>query len=208
VRKIFIHSEIVDFSNFLIKQMYYIHLRVLTFFCFFITGLEKDMRMNRTLKYFFPAVLSLCIIVYHCIKNDCYGNHEKKTEQITVSGTDIEVELAITPEEHMAGLMYRNTLEDNKGMLFVFPDEKRLSFWMKNTYVPLSVAFIDENGRITQIETMKPRSLDLHDSREKVRYALEMKSNWFEIHNVREGDVVKMPPRIIANGESRNGKNW
>ncbi|MCF6149849.1 MAG: DUF192 domain-containing protein [Candidatus Kuenenia sp.] len=125
---------------------------------------------------------------------------------MTVSGIDIEVELAVTHEEHMKGLMYRDRLEDNKGMFFVFPEEKNLSFWMKNTYVPLSVAFINAEGRITQIETMKPQSLDLHESREKVRYALEMKSNWFEIHNVREGDVVRMP-RIIANDESGDSKN-
>lgn len=153
------------------------------------------------LKILFLTVLSVCI-VYNCVKINCYGNPEKKAERMCISGINIEVELAVTNEEHMKGLMYRDSLEDNKGMLFVFPEEKKLSFWMKNTYVPLSVAFINEEGRITQIETMEPQSLGLHESREKVRYALEVKSNWFEIHNIRVGDMVKLP-RIIANEESR-----
>jgi len=162
-------------------------------------SLEWENKTNRILKYFFLAVFSVCI-VYNCLRTNCYGNPEKKVVTISISGTDLEVELAITHEEHMEGLMYRDTLEDNKGMLFVFPENRILSFWMKNTYIPLSIAFINEEGLITQIEAMKPLSLDLHESKEKVRYALEVKANWFNIHNVREGDTVRMP-HIIANKE-------
>jgi len=165
---------------------------------------NKD-KINRTAKYFFLAVLSVCI-VYNCLKMNCYGNSGKKEMTINISGIDLDVELAITHEEHMTGLMFRDTLEDNRGMLFVFPEEKVLSFWMKNTYIPLSIAFINDEGLITQIETMEPLSLDLHESREKVRYALEVKSNWFNIHNVREGVRVRMP-RIMANKEFINTKN-
>ncbi|MEP9410531.1 MAG: DUF192 domain-containing protein [Candidatus Brocadia sp.] len=112
---------------------------------------------------------------------------------MNVAGIELEVELAITPEEHMLGLMHRDTLEDNGGMLFVFPQERILSFWMKDTRIPLSIAFIKANGRIVQIESMKPYSLDTHVSREKVKYALEMKEGWFKAHKVKEGDIVIIP---------------
>jgi uncharacterized membrane protein (UPF0127 family) len=96
----------------------------------------------------------------------------------------------------MLGLMHRNKLEDNEGMLFIFPQEEILSFWMKDTRIPLSIAFIKANGRIVQIESMKPYSLDTHVSREKVKYALEVKDGWFMRHNVKEGDTVKIPQAI------------
>ncbi|MGQ3685617.1 MAG: DUF192 domain-containing protein [Candidatus Loosdrechtia sp.] len=112
----------------------------------------------------------------------------------------MEVELAITPEELASGLMYRDKLEDNKGMLFVFPKERFLSFWMKNTPLPLSIAFVKSDGRIVQIESMKPYSLDTHLSKEKVMYALEMKDGWFTINKVKEGDIAKIPVIPIQKG--------
>lgn len=116
----------------------------------------------------------------------------------------MEVELAITPEEHMVGLMYRDRLEDNKGMLFVFPKEEILSFWMKNTGIPLSIAFIKADGRIVQIESMEPYSLDTHVSKEKVKYALEMKEGWFRVHKVKEGDRVRIPLAVDEKIKSKN----
>ncbi|MBU6392510.1 MAG: DUF192 domain-containing protein [Planctomycetota bacterium] len=111
---------------------------------------------------------------------------------MNIAGIELEVELAVTPEEHILGLMYRDKLEDNGGMLFVFPKEEILSFWMKETRIPLSIAFIKANGQIIQIESMKPYSLDAHVSRETVKYALEMKECWFKMHNIKEGDTVKI----------------
>lgn len=136
----------------------------------------------------------------------CHGESQGNKEifPINVAGTELAVELAITPEEHVLGLMYRDTLEDNEGMLFVFPKEEILSFWMKNTRIPLSIAFIKANGQIVQIESMEPYSLDTHVSKERVKYALEMKEGWFRTHNVKEGDFVKIP--LAAEGKSKNRK--
>lgn len=111
--------------------------------------------------------------------------------------------MAITPEEQILGLMYRDTLEGNEGMLFVFPKEQQLSFWMKDTRIPLSIAFIKADGRIMQIESMKPYSLDTHVSREKVKYALEMKDGWFKAHNIKVGDAVKIPLANAGKEETR-----
>lgn len=132
----------------------------------------------------------------------CDGLKKNKVIPINVAGIELEVELAITPEEVALGLMYRNKLEDNEGMLFAFSKERFLSFWMKNTPTPLSIAFIKGDGKIIQIESMKPYSLDNHVSKEKVMYALEMKNGWFKMHNVKEGDMVKIPP--IMNGKGKD----
>jgi len=70
---------------------------------------------------------------------------------------------------------------------------------MKDTRIPLSIAFIKADGRIIQIESMKPYSLDSHVSKEKVKYALEMNDGWFRVHNVKEGDIIKIPLTIGKN---------
>lgn len=153
------------------------------------------MSMNKKWNRLFPIILFVCIgIVYNGFESVCRGEPKRKgVLPINVAGIELEVELAVTPEEHMLGLMHRDALEDNGGMLFIFPQEEFLSFWMKDTRIPLSIAFIKANGRIVQIESMKPYSLDTHVSREKVKYALEMKEGWFKAHKVKEGDTVKIP---------------
>jgi len=126
---------------------------------------------------------------------------QNKTVLIDVDGHELTVELAITPEEQMVGLMNRDSLGCNDGMLFVFPQEQILSFWMKNTEIPLSIAFIKVNGRIVQIESMKPRSLDSHISHEKAKYALEMNEGWFGNHGVEVGALVRIPMNLNARRE-------
>src|SRR3989337_4236641 len=128
----------------------------------------------------------------------CAKSRKGRKLPINVAGIELEIELAITPEELSTGLMYRDRLDDNQGMLFVFSKERILSFWMKDTRVPLSIAFIKANGRIVQIESMKPYSLDSHVAKEKAKYALEMNEGWFRVHNVREGDTVKIPLTMYA----------
>ncbi len=157
--------------------------------------------MNKSRNRLFLTLFFVCAGVLHNgFEAACCGEQKRnRVLPINVGGIELEVELAITPEEHILGLMYRDKLEDNEGMLFIFPQEKFLSFWMKDTRIPLSVAFIKANGRIVQIESMKPYSLDTHISREKVKYALEMKEGWFKAHNVKEGDAVKIP--LAADGK-------
>ena len=149
------------------------------------------MNKKQTLPFFVTFFVCLCI--YNCFEVVCYGEPKRnKLLPINVAGIELEVELAVTPEEHILGLMYRDKMEDNGGMLFVFPKEEILSFWMKDTCIPLSIAFIKANGQIVQIEAMKPYNLAAHVSREPVKYALEMKDGWFKIHNVKEGNAVKI----------------
>ena len=151
--------------------------------------------MKNKVKHIFLLMMLVCAgLLYNNFFGVCCGESKRnKVLPINVAEIELEVELATTFEEQILGLMYRDKLEENDGMLFVFPREKVLSFWMKDTRIPLSIAFIQADGRIIQIESMKPYSLDTHVSKEKAKYALEMNEGWFKAHNVREGATVKIP---------------
>ncbi len=92
--------------------------------------------------------------------------------------------------------MFREKLDKDQGMLFIYPQEEYLSFWMKNTNIPLSIAFINSNGEIAQIEAMSPYSLISHTSKDKVRYALEMEEGWFKKNGIRVDGKVNFSSEI------------
>ena len=108
----------------------------------------------------------------------------------------ITAELAATERQRTIGLMWREKLAPNHGMLFVFAAPAPQCFWMRNTLIPLSIAFIADDGTIVNIEDMKPRSDATHCSREPVRYALEMEQGWFARRAIRPGAKLGgIPPR-------------
>jgi uncharacterized membrane protein (UPF0127 family) len=92
----------------------------------------------------------------------------------------IETEVAATLETRMQGLMFRQTMADNHGMLFVFPDAQRHCMWMRNTLIPLSVAFLDDKGQVINVEDMQPRTENNHCAAKPARFALEMNLGWFK----------------------------
>lgn len=102
----------------------------------------------------------------------------------------LTVEVADTPAEREYGLMKRASMPENQGMLFVFPADSRQCMWMKDTLIPLSVAFIDAQGQIVNIADMEPLSRQIHCSDKPVRYALEMNLGWFQRRAVQAGDRV------------------
>ena len=108
---------------------------------------------------------------------------------------EVRVEVADDLAEQAKGLMDRTTLGENRGMLFVFPEERELSFWMKNTLIPLSIAFIDSESRIIGIQEMKPLDDEPphYVSAEPARYALEVNQGFFEERGVRVGNRVELP---------------
>jgi len=111
---------------------------------------------------------------------------------------EITVELARTDEERAKGLMFRKTLPDGQGMIFIFDRDQQLSFWMKNTLIPLSIAFIASDGRIVEIKDMQPNDLTSIKSSRSVRYALEVPQGWFGRVNVKAGDIVKIDSALSA----------
>lgn len=105
---------------------------------------------------------------------------------------NIEVELAIKPEERNYGYMNRKRIPEGTGMLFVFEKDQILSFWMKDTPSPLSIAYIDRTGKIVDIYDMTPFSLASITSSRSVRYALEVPQSWYEKNGIKKGDVLKL----------------
>ncbi len=99
----------------------------------------------------------------------------------------IEAEVAANDQNRQTGLMNRKTMPAQRGMLFVFPQERPHCMWMRNTLIPLSVAFIDADGYIINIENMQPQTEDNHCAKVPARYALEMNEGWFAQRGIRPG---------------------
>lgn len=110
---------------------------------------------------------------------------------LRVGGHDVRAEIADDEEERRRGLMHRDSLPDDHGMLFVYGEEQTLSFWMRNTKIPLDVAYVDRNGTIVDIRSMDPQTDQLYRSRQPAMYALEMNRGWFREHGVEVGDRVE-----------------
>jgi hypothetical protein len=107
----------------------------------------------------------------------------------------IQAEVAASEAERQQGLMFREKMRPNEGMVFLFGAPAGVCMWMKNTLLPLSVAFIDENGKIVNIEDMKPQTTDSHCAKKPVRYALEMNQGWFKRKNIKPGSMIEGLPR-------------
>lgn len=107
----------------------------------------------------------------------------------------IQAEVAVRDEERSQGLMFREQLGQNEGMVFRFPESRPVCMWMKNTFVPLSVAFVDDNGSIINIEDMQPQTQDAHCAKKPARYALEMNQGWFKQKNVKPGTKIGGLPK-------------
>jgi uncharacterized membrane protein (UPF0127 family) len=99
----------------------------------------------------------------------------------------IDAQVAASPDQRMTGLMFRKEMPANEGMLFVFEQPSQQCFWMKNTLLPLSVAFVADDGTIVNIDEMQPQTLDSHCSTRPVRYVLEMNKGWFARKGIKAG---------------------
>ena len=147
---------------------------------------------HRCFRYsnFFSAPFFLALFFF--VLAGCSGGETfEKQEFVIESGggrVTIIAEIAGTPTQREQGLMYRKELKDGYGMLFVFDRDEILSFWMKNTLVPLSIAFIAYDGRIVEIRDMQPGDLNSVRSSRSVRYALEVPQGWFGRVGVKAGD--------------------
>ena len=103
----------------------------------------------------------------------------------------IDAQLAATHEQRAMGLMYLQDMPQHEGMLFVFDEPQIQCFWMKNTLLPLTAAFVADDGTIVNLVDMKPQTTDSHCSQKPVRYVLEMKQGWFAQKNIKKSFVLK-----------------
>jgi len=142
------------------------------------------------------AALLMTSTFFACQKSQ-QTNQEKEMESaglhtILINDVPLQVEIAQTEETASLGLMFREDLPDTRGMLFVFPQQQILSFWMRNTLIPLDIAFIDESGVIVDLQHMAPLDESKnYISAEPALYALEVNVGWFEKHGIKVGAKVK-----------------
>ena len=99
----------------------------------------------------------------------------------------IDAQVAKTPEQRQIGLMFRQEMPAHEGMLFIFEERATQCFWMKNTLLPLTAAFVADDGRVVNLVDMKPQTTDSHCSAEPVRYVLEMNQGWFAKRGLKAG---------------------
>lgn len=126
---------------------------------------------------------------------------ELPSTAVSINGHDLVVELAATPQSHACGLSKRPALKENQGMLFVYPRSEPRTFWMKDTWIPLSIAFLDDSGVIINIARMSPdQTEERYHSRQPAAYVLEVNQGWFRLHGIKAGDRVAMKPSSIIGG--------
>jgi uncharacterized membrane protein (UPF0127 family) len=145
----------------------------------------------KTGKYARMVSLAALLFVMVFVSSSCHLWRMKKAT-LSINGRPLTVEIARTNKQRAHGLMFRDKLEWNEGMLFVFRKEKVLSFWMKNTKIPLSIAFIDKTGTVTDIFAMTPYSLVPVSSSTRCRYALEVNRGFFEASGLKVGDRLDL----------------
>ncbi|MFW6387736.1 MAG: DUF192 domain-containing protein [bacterium] len=140
-----------------------------------------------------PALrLPLIFLFLPIIPLSCGSNSDDMSDLHELQTGDhvFQVEIADTEETRSQGLMHRDELPENHGMLFVFDRDQRMSFWMKNTSIPLSIAYISSDGVIREIHDMEPHDLDSVRSSRSARYALEVNQGAFERNGIEVGDQV------------------
>jgi uncharacterized protein len=144
------------------------------------------------------AALAVCTLVATVLSPNAAqaqsGPQVLPTTSLTAGIHVIKAMVAKSPEERSTGLMFRTEMAINEGMLFVFEDPAQQCFWMKNTLLPLSAAFVADDGTVVNIEDMKPQTLDSHCSKAPVRYVLEMNKGWFAKRGIKAGSKLAGAP--------------
>ena len=146
----------------------------------------------RRLLAFFPALLASALLCAPSAQAQ-EGPQRLPMMVITAGIHNIQAQIAQTPEQRAIGLMNRPSMPTSEGMLFVFEQAATQCFWMKNTLLPLSVAFVDDTGRIVNIDDMKPQTLESHCSTKPVRFVLEMNKGWFDKRGLKAGSSLQGP---------------
>lgn len=137
----------------------------------------------------FFGLLGMALAFFILIAPGAYTQRQTSTY---FHGRKLILEIADTPENRTRGLMFRKTLPANHGMLFVFPNDEVRYFWMKNTLIPLDIAFLDKSGTILTIKTMKPENSELVSSEKPSRYALEVNAGFFRKVHAHPGEKIKL----------------
>jgi uncharacterized membrane protein (UPF0127 family) len=147
--------------------------------------------MNDSRARWAAAVAALCFAALAVAQE---GPQKLAQVRLNAGIHNINAELATTPQQREIGLMFRPSMPASDGMLFVFDQPAQQCFWMKNTLIPLSIAFVDVDGSVVNIDDMKPQTLDGHCSAKPVRFVLEMNVGWFAKRGIQAGSKLRGAP--------------
>lgn len=136
------------------------------------------------------------LIAFVIVFLSCGASAEMPRLDFTVGMYRIEAEVAADPAGRMQGLMHRRSMPQHQGMLFVFPQAASHCMWMRNTFIPLSVAFLDRDGRIINIENMQPQTENNHCAAKPAFFALEMNLGWFAAKGIKPGAMINGVQRV------------
>jgi uncharacterized membrane protein (UPF0127 family) len=152
------------------------------------------LRQNPAMKPIFSTALS-CLLFYCqlALAQDGPQLNLPRTK-ITAGMYLIDTQVAATPEQRATGLMFRPQMPSGQGMLFVFDSPSEQCFWMKNTLLPLTAAFVADDGTIVNLADMKPQTTNSHCSEKPVRYVLEMNQGWFAQKGIKAGFKLRGQP--------------
>ncbi len=142
-----------------------------------------------------PTLMRAAVALTLLTTLNAYADQAFPVVPLTAGMHVIQAEVAATEPQRQQGLMFREKLGANSGMVFLFGQAAQVCMWMKNTLVPLSVAFIDERGKILNIEDMQPQTLNSHCAAGQATYALEMNKGWFAQKNIKPGTTIAGLPK-------------
>jgi len=150
----------------------------------------------RPKSFFFKSTyaLTITLALLISVKVFAFGQAQPQlpTVELSVGAAQLTTEIASTGNQRYMGLSFRQTLQENEAMLFVYPAEQQLVFTMRNTLIPLSIAFISDQFVINEIHDMPVGPNQTFPSRQKAKYALEVNQGWFERNKVQVGDIIRM----------------
>ena len=139
------------------------------------------------------TLMSLCLGIA-TLAVEAQGPQQLPTTALRIGQHRIQAQMAVNGEQRQIGLMHRKDMPQHEGMLFVFEQAERQCFWMRNTLLPLSIAFLADDGTIVNIADMQPLDESSHCSTKPVRYALEMNQGWFAKRGLKAGRKLEGPP--------------
>jgi uncharacterized protein len=150
-------------------------------------------------KYFIYSLTGFLFILALLPGCDSLYSQSSRSMRIKIGGVTADVEVVATSQDRQKGLMYRTSMGQDNGMLFVFPAAEFQSFWMKNTLIPLDLGYFDYRGYLIEVHTMKPDNGEkFYNSSEPVLYAIEMNAGWYAKHNIKKYAKLELPHPVTG----------
>jgi uncharacterized membrane protein (UPF0127 family) len=161
---------------------------------FLISARPPHLRQNCAMKHFATGLLFLVTFAAGAALAQATPQLELPRVKLSAGMHLIDTQVAATPQQRAVGLMYRKEMPAHEGMLFVFEQPAVQCFWMKNTLLPLTAAFVADDGTIVNLADMKPQTTESHCSKQPVRYVLEMNLGWFAKKGIKDGTKLGGTP--------------